>query len=208
MVITQLVELSKSRSKVYIEEEFAFVLYKGELRRYGMKEGEELGEEDYQEIMEKILPKRAKLRCMNLLSKKTYTEAQLYQKLQNDYQENFIQEAIDYVKSYGYVNDEQYAIDYISYHQETKSRKQIEMDLRKRGIPEEIVKNTLEGFRENSEQQENLLIQKFLEKKRYSPIKATYEDKDKMIRFLLRKGFEYALIKNVMKEYIYHENDE
>ena len=29
MIVTQLVELSKTRSKVYIDQEFAFVLYNG-----------------------------------------------------------------------------------------------------------------------------------------------------------------------------------
>ena len=42
MLVTQVTELSKSRSKVYIDQEFAFVLYKGELRLYHIKEGEEL----------------------------------------------------------------------------------------------------------------------------------------------------------------------
>lgn len=37
MLVTQVTELSKSRSKVYIDQEFAFVLYKGELRLYHIK---------------------------------------------------------------------------------------------------------------------------------------------------------------------------
>ena len=48
MLVTQVTELSKSRSKVYIDQEFAFVLYKGELRLYHIKEGQQLSEEDYQ----------------------------------------------------------------------------------------------------------------------------------------------------------------
>ena len=51
MLVTQVTELSKSRSKVYIDQEFAFVLYKGELRLYHIKESEELRPEDYRTIM-------------------------------------------------------------------------------------------------------------------------------------------------------------
>ena len=40
MLVTQVTELSKSRSKVYIDQEFAFVLYKGELRLYHIKESD------------------------------------------------------------------------------------------------------------------------------------------------------------------------
>ena len=73
MLVTQVTELSKSRSKVYIDQEFAFVLYKGELRLYGVREQEELSEESYREIMQEVLPKRATLRCMNLLQSRRET---------------------------------------------------------------------------------------------------------------------------------------
>ena len=53
MLVTQVTELSKSRSKVYIDQEFAFVLYKGELRLYHIKESEELRPEDYRTIIDR-----------------------------------------------------------------------------------------------------------------------------------------------------------
>ena len=77
MKVTRLEELSRSRSRVYIEQEFAFVLYKGELRSYHICEGEELEQSDYEEIINKVLPKRAKLRAMNLLKNREYTVKQL-----------------------------------------------------------------------------------------------------------------------------------
>ena len=71
MLITQIEELSKSRSRIFIDEEFAFVLYKGELRSLRIRLGEELSEECYCRIMGKLLPKRAKLRTMNMLRSST-----------------------------------------------------------------------------------------------------------------------------------------
>ena len=101
MKVTQIVEISKTRSKIYIEQEFAFVLYKGELRLYHVREGEELSEENYFKIMEEVLPKRAKLRAMNLLKDREYTTAQLRTKLrQGFYPENIIEEALSYVSSF------------------------------------------------------------------------------------------------------------
>ena len=67
MTVTRIEELSRSRCKIYLEDSFAFVLYKGELRLFGVREQEELSEESYREIMQEVLPKRATLRCMNLL---------------------------------------------------------------------------------------------------------------------------------------------
>ena len=68
MTVTRIEELSRSRCKIYLEDSFAFVLYKGELRLYGVREQEELSEESYREIMQEVLPKRATLRCMNPVS--------------------------------------------------------------------------------------------------------------------------------------------
>ena len=51
MIITDILPIDKKRSKVYIDEEYAFPLYLGEMRRYKIKVGEEITEEiiDYVE---------------------------------------------------------------------------------------------------------------------------------------------------------------
>ena len=47
MTVNRIEEVSSSKVKVYIDEEFAFALYKGELRKYGIKEEKELTEAAY-----------------------------------------------------------------------------------------------------------------------------------------------------------------
>ena len=73
MIVTQAVEAAKPRYRIYLDGQFAFVLYKGELRRFHIEEGQELPEESYQLIMTQILPERAKKRCMNLRQSRDYT---------------------------------------------------------------------------------------------------------------------------------------
>ena len=114
MTVTRIEELSRSRCKIYLEDSFAFVLYKGELRLYGVREQEELSEESYREIMQEVLPKRATLRCMNLLQSRPYTESKLRSKLkEGGYPQESVDSALAYVKSYHYVDDLQFAKDYI-----------------------------------------------------------------------------------------------
>ena len=83
MRVTEIEELSKARSRVFIDNEFAFVLYKGELRSYHMVVGKEIDQKDYEDIVGKVLPKRAKLRAMNLLKNREYTVKQLHDKLKD-----------------------------------------------------------------------------------------------------------------------------
>lgn len=190
MIVTQFTELSSNRCKVYIDEEFAFVLYKGELRQYHLSVGQQIREEDYQEILQKLLPKRAKIRAMNLLQKKRYTEKQLSDKLREGfYPEEIIAEAISYVKSYHYLDDLQFAVDYITYHESAKSQRKMTGDLLQKGISGEVIKHAFEEWQAlGGSQDEQEMIRELLVKKKYTP-ECDEKEKRRIYAFLLRKGF-------------------
>lgn len=200
MTVTGIEEINHKKAKVFIDHEFAFVLYKGELRLYGIEEGREIEEGEYLEITETVLPKRAKLRCMNLLKSRAYTEKQLRDKLvQGEYREDAVEEAIAYVKSYGYIDDRKYAEDFISCHMADRSRKKMELDLCRKGIDRKIIQEIMERLTEEGEgPDEFLTAQKFLEKKNFDPNHAGNKEKQKMSAFLYRKGFHMDIIRRVL----------
>ena len=191
MLVTQISEMSKSRSRIYLDGQFAFILYKGELRQFQIKEGQELTGECYRQIMTQILPRRAKLRSMNLLQSRDYTRKQLEDKLkQGEYPQECIEEALSYVESYGYIDDRRYAGDYIEYHIQTKSRMRIETDLMRRGISKEVIRQAFEELKNlGVVQDEAALIRDLLNKKKYCADTATRQEQQKMYGFLYRKGF-------------------
>ncbi len=201
MLVTQVTELSKSRSKVYIDQEFAFVLYKGELRLYHIKEGEEIRPEDYRTIMQEVLPKRAKLRAMNLLQGREYTTSQLRTKLQQGYYPAEITEqAIAYVAGFHYIDDLRYAVDYITYHENSRSRRRIEQDLSGKGISAATIEEAWQTWRENGgEQDEQSMIRELLRKKHYDPdTKRDWKEQQKIYAFLARKGFSGEAIRKAI----------
>ena len=200
MLVTQISEASKSRSRIYLDGQFAFVLYKGELRQFQIKENQELPEESYQQIITQILPKRAKLRSMNLLKSRDYTKKQLEDKLrEGDYPKECIEEAGAYVESYGYIDDRRYAKDYIEYHIQTKSRTRIEADLMRKGIAKDIIWEVFDELvNMGVEQDESAMICNLMQKKRYSADTATEQEKQKMYGFLYRRGFSPEAIMRVL----------
>lgn len=204
MLVTEIAEITKSKVKICIDYQISFALYKGELRKYGIKKEEELSEEIYYMILKEVLPKRAKLRCMNLLKSRDYTKFQLEQKLkQNNYPKEVIAEALRYVQSYGYIDDIRYAKNYIISANNSKSRKQITLDLMRKGISKEDIE-TAYGLCEEEEPlvEEESLIEKLLVKKHYCRQEATLQERQKIIRFLFRKGFSLDKIyKAVGQEY-------
>jgi len=200
MLVTQISEISNSRCKVYIDQEFAFVLYKGELCLYKVAEGKEITQKVYDELMNVVLPKRAKLRAMNLLQKRAYTEKQLRNKLaEGFYPEGIMDEAITYVKSFHYVDDYQYAIDYITSYETRKSCKKLEMELITKGVSKMVIED---AFREwenrGGTQDEVAMIQKLLEKKHYSP-ECGLKEKNRICSFLLRRGFPVDKVHEAMR---------
>ena len=200
MMITEVAAVTKSRYRVVLDGETAFILYKGELHRFHIEQGEELEEDARQSIFHEILPKRAKLRCMNLLKARDYTRKQLEDKLkQGGYPAGIIEEAIAYVESYGYINDENYTRSFIEYHMQTKSRKRIENDLSQKGVSKELIRKVFDELREDGlEIDEAAMIKELLMKKNFHFQESTYEERQKMCAFLYRKGFHADTISKVL----------
>lgn len=200
MMITEIAAITKSRFRVVLDGEITFVLYKGELHRFHIKQGEELTEDAYQSIFKEILPKRAKLRSMNLLKSRNYTRKQLEDKLkQGGYPPEIIAEAVAYVESYGYINDENYVRDFIEYNMQSKSRKRIENDLQQKGICKELISKVFDDLKEEGqEMDETAMIYRLLLKKNFRAQDATYAEKQKMCGFLYRKGFHADAISRAL----------
>ena len=196
MTVTDITPITKSRYRIVLDEELTFVLYKGEMNRLHIRRGEEIMEDTYLRIFHEILPKRAKLRCMNLLQSKDYTHRQLEDKLkQGDYPKEIIDEAIAYVESYGYVDDEKYVRNFIEYNSDKKSRIRIENDLMRKGIRRELIGKIFDELQESGmEIDEIAMIQNLLIKKNYNSQSATDEERRKMYAFLSRKGFRSDVI--------------
>ena len=67
MLVTKIQAVTKQKYRIELDGQPAFVIYKGELSRYGIKEGQEIPGPVYQELVGQVLTKRAKLRAMHLL---------------------------------------------------------------------------------------------------------------------------------------------
>ena len=200
MIVSEIVPFDKKRSKIYLDEEYAFLLYKGEIRQYCMEQGSELSEDVYEEILYTVLPKRAKLRAMNLLQKQDYTEKKLRDKLHDGcYPERCIDEAIEYVKSYHYIDDRRYATDYVQYYMSLRSRNRIEMDLMKKGITRELISDVMAACYEFADPLiEIKQATELLHKKHYDSKTADMKEKQRIMGFLYRKGFSQDVIHKVL----------
>ena len=147
--------------------------------------------------MEDVL-KQAKLKALSLLTDVDRTEEQLRQKLkQKSYEDGVVEQAIDYVKSFGYIDDAKYAQRFVENRKKTKSRQEISAMLSQKGVKRELIAEALDTCYTSEDAIE--AIRYLAEKKHYSPEESSEKEKKKIYDYLLRKGFYYEDIRQVIQ---------
>lgn len=206
MEITKIQALTKQKYRIFLDGESAFAVYKGELSRYHLEEGAVLPPEVYEELVNRVLKKRATLRAMHILERTDKTEAQLRRKLEeSEYPKEAVESAIAYVTSYGYLDDRRYAEHYIERKKQGKGKARLKMELVQKGISREIIEEVLEStdFGETRE-----MIRQIILKKRKTDIPMNEKEKQRLYGFLMRKGFSSSDILAVMREEEWRNNTE
>lgn len=197
MTITNTEPAGKGKVRISFDCGQDLVLYKGEMRRFGLQEQMEVSDSLYQQIYHEIVGKRVIRRAMHLLEKMDRTGWQLRRKLlEGGYPQELVDHAMDYVRSYHYIDDERYARTFIRLNQERRSILRMKMDLQARGVADEIIEQAME---EENETSQEMLIRRLLEKKQFHSATASFQEKQKIYQFLLRKGFRSSEIMHVME---------
>lgn len=197
MLVTKIQLVNKKKSRVFIDESFAFVLYNGELLQYGIREGEELEEDSYAEIINDVLYKRGKARVVHLLASMERTEAQVVRKLtDNGYPREVIQRVINFAKAYGYLDDKRFAASYVRENRNRKSSAYMKAELMQKGISSDVIHNI---FQEDEVGDDVERIRYWVEKKQVDIQNSDEVQLRKFYMFLARKGFKGDDIARVLK---------
>ena len=142
--------------------------------------------------------KQAKLKALHLLTDMDRTEEQLRMKLkQKGYADDIVEQAIEYVKSFGYINDDGYAMRFIQNKQSTKSRYEIYAALYQRGIERDVIAQALDVCYESYSETET--IQNLMAKKKVSLESVSDTEKRKIFDYFRRKGFKNEDIRQVIQ---------
>ena len=175
MLVTKVEPVTKTKYRVELDQQFAFVLYKGELAKFSIRE-------------------------MHLLTDMARTERGLREKLkQGMYPEDLIDAAIDYVKSFGYLDDDCYAEQFVESRKGTKSKKEIRALLLQKGICAEKIDQALEKCWQEEDSTE--AIRALIRKKRVDLSQASDLEIQRLYGFFGRKGFRFEDVRQVIQNY-------
>lgn len=202
MLIIRLEKTDKSKVNIHINDTYAFWLYQKEVEQLELSDGMEITDAAYHNIVEDIIYKRAKEKALSILKFTDRTKQELSNKLaEAGYTEDIIDRAIGYVTEYGYLDDERLASSYTRARMNKKSKLMIKMELKQKGVSIDAIESVFsEEYSGTSDEDPELdAIRRAIAKKTKEPEKLEYDEKQKLIASLYRKGFDIGRIRRILE---------
>lgn len=178
---------------LFIDDEYQITTNLDFWSEHYYKDGTQIDEEQWQELVDAINYKKAVDKCYDLLSRRDHSVKELKTKLLRTVTEIYADQAIDKMLDLGYLDDEKYALTLLNHLIENKkmSKAFIKQEMYKRGLTSEIINSTLDDIEiDNASSCAELILTKYKNKLRIEG------GKDKVIAALMRKGFSYSDIKD------------
>lgn len=191
--IISVTDIDKKKIKIQLEGGEVFALYKGEARRMEIEEGAYITDALYEDI-QMLLYKRGKDRALYMLKDSAKTTQEVRRKLQQGfYPPILIERIIEFLSRYHYLDDSGYIQNYYEMWKKKKSRKEIQYTLLKKGIENQLIKEVIESITDESgkEEENDALCCQFDKKAKGKDLKNP-KDRQKIIQYLMGKGFTYS----------------
>jgi len=201
--VTLIQQVSKTKYRVFLDDEFAFILNAGEMLHLSVREGCEFTDAMMDEVMNRILPERGRKYLLNIISAMDRTESQIRDSMvKNGYPEEVIAETIEFGRKQRFLDDRRYASNYIDCVSSRKGEMAIRFDLRRRGIDEGLIDELL-NCRDGTTEREAILTA--LESRH--PLRELQDRKEeqKLTSYFARRGFAYNSIHEAFRSYFSNE---
>lgn len=138
---------------------------------------------------------------MSLLQHSDRTEWELTDRLlRAGFSEAETADAIEYVRSFHYIDDERYAMRFVEIYHTSRSVQRLRQDLYKRHVAEELVDAALEQIEWDDSEALKKELSKLLRQKKIEDVtELTYDAKQKIMAKLYRKGFKLEDIQKIIE---------
>ena len=200
---------NKERVNIYIDEEYAFSISAELIYKENIKVKDKIDVDS----LKKLADEDNYIKCKNTALKtieRTYkSEKELAQKLAlKGYDDHIINRTINFMKEYNLLNDNNYATMYVKDKSRNIGKKKIKNSLLQKGIDEEIIESELEKI--NNDEVKAIVYEMALKKYKVFSKRENdnYKLTQKLYRFLMGKGYDYDLIKDVVKSIVKSEDFE
>lgn len=189
MQITSIVKKKADVYEIFVDGEYCAIVDGVVLASRRLKIGSTVDETTIDEIKYASGVTFAFGDAIKYLSRARHTQMEVESKLQTKgYDDIAISGAINKLVEYGYIDDEGYAKAYVAIYSNTRGKNRLRYELTQKGVSRSIIDTVLP-------EDEYASCFSLADKK-----KSRYQDKDKLTRYLLGRGYEYEVVRRVVAD--------
>lgn len=192
---------NKNRCNIYIDNIFAFGVSNELIYKENLKVGMIIDEEKLKKIAYEENLINCKETALKIIERSYKTKKEMEKRLlEKGYNLEEINETLKFLERYNFINDESYTKAFIKDKTKTQGKQKIKYALKNKGVSEEIIEEELSNL-DMEREKENANI---LALKKYNVLikreNDKYKIKEKIIRFLISRGYNYEVAKDAVKE--------
>lgn len=195
MTITAIEPRRRQMCALFIDGEYVMNLDAQTLIENRFDVGREIDDDELKEIIEKSNERRAKDKALWLISYRSHSKKELFDKLRRDFDEDSAQKAVDRMQELGLINDGEFAKAYARklVYGKKMSLRAAELELHRKGIDNITAEQVLSGLEYDAQTQ----IIEFISKK-YRNIEDE-KVRRRAVAALQRKGYGWDDIKQAIE---------
>ncbi len=187
---------NKGRISVYLNGSYYCGLDLATAVKYRLKIGQEIEENSLVEIQRSSELQACFDSALNLITTTIKTEKEITDRLvKKGYLLEIAKDAVEKLKSYGYIDDFDYANRYVETYKKTQGKRLIALKLKQKGVSHEDAEKAISSV-ENQGEEAYVLAQKYLKNKALNK-----KNLQKCYKYLLSKGFDYDECKFAIEKF-------
>jgi len=211
MKIDRVSRKDEKNVSVYFDNGEHLILSEDTFYNSGLRKGDEISEDRFSFFIEQNILYHIKQRALSFLARRFHSERELIIKLKSkSYDERLIKIVLNEMKEKSFIDDKVFANHFVEEKLKKKrwGKNKIRAALFSKGVSASIIDEILFSFNTEDSQNEAALA---LAKKKFENLKLRETDsgkiKQKIISFLLGRGFEYEVASDVVNKIIKQDYD-
>lgn len=198
--ITKIFPKKKGRYSIFLDNKQTLDVSEDIVIKFGILEGQEIDGKKLKEIEKTEAESAIYFKALRLISYRLRSEKELFDRLSKKFKKEMVKKVINRLKKEGLLNDREFARAFIETRKrlKPKGKRLLFWELKQKGIDEEVIKEFLE--KEYNKGEELLSVMGLINKKVKTYKNLPKEKRaQRLIQFLLRRGFDWDVIQEAIK---------
>lgn len=182
------------RYSIYFEDKYLFSLSENELLKSGIRIGKSYSQQELDDLKQTATEDKAYMRALDYLALRMRSQWELTDYLRRkEYDSPTIETILNRLSEYGYLDDKKFAQAWIDNRKLLKptSLRRLQQELQQKHVSRDVIGEVMA----EQDIDEQAMLHQLIERKR---LQSRYQDQQKLIAYLLRQGYRYDDIKQVL----------